>query len=121
LPSTRALAADLSISRSTVEAAYAQLEDEGYLTRSVGNGSYVSAGTSVSSRGPTRSIALRPSADYSDALSKRGRQIAALGDCIDPYEARSFSAGMPALESFPLAIWQRLMARRMSTSAPFPK
>lgn len=117
LPSTRALAADLSISRSTVEAAYAQLEDEGYLTRSVGNGSYVSAGTSVSSRGPTRSIALRPSADYSDALSKRGRQIAALGGCIDPYEARSFSAGMPALESFPLAIWQRLMARRMRHDA----
>jgi hypothetical protein len=41
LPSTRALATDLSISRSTAEAAYAHLEDEGYLTRGVGSGSYV--------------------------------------------------------------------------------
>ena len=116
LPSTRVLAADLAISRSTAEAAYAQLEDEGYLTRGVGSGSYVSAGTAMVSPGRTRPVSLQP-ADYSNALSKRGQQIASLGGCIDPREVRSFSAGMPALEAFPLATWQRLMARRMRHDA----
>ena len=41
LPSTRDLAHDLGLSRVTVEAAYAQLETEGYLHRRVGQGSFV--------------------------------------------------------------------------------
>src|SRR3989344_3838764 len=41
LPSTRDLARDLDLSRVTVEAAYAQLETEGYLHRHVGQGSFV--------------------------------------------------------------------------------
>ncbi|MDQ9349661.1 winged helix-turn-helix domain-containing protein, partial [Escherichia coli] len=38
LPSSRVLASDLSLSRVTVEAAYGQLEAEGYLQRRVGQG-----------------------------------------------------------------------------------
>ena len=38
LPSARRLAADLQISRSTVDAAYAQLVSEGYLTAKRGSG-----------------------------------------------------------------------------------
>ena len=41
LPSSRDLAQDLGLSRVTVEAAYAQLETEGYLHRHVGQGSFV--------------------------------------------------------------------------------
>src|SRR5690349_19316139 len=41
LPSTRTLAADLSASRSTVEAAFAQLASEGFLERRVGAGTFV--------------------------------------------------------------------------------
>ncbi len=41
LPSARGLAADLQISRSTVDAAYAQLVSEGYLTAKRGSGYYV--------------------------------------------------------------------------------
>jgi GntR family transcriptional regulator / MocR family aminotransferase len=106
LPSTRALAADLSVSRSTAETAYARLEDEGFLLRSVGDGTYVNAV-------PMRAASLREMIDHHGALSSRGRRIDAMGACADPRETRAFSAGMPALDSFPLPVWQRLLARRM--------
>ena len=115
LPSTRTLAADLSISRSTAEAAYAQLEDEGYLTRGVGSGSFVSAGPSkVKGSGPSTR---RHSASRAPAFSKRGTQIAEMGGCADPRIVRAFSAGMPALESFPVETWQKLMARHTRNGA----
>lgn len=107
LPSTRTLAADLSISRSTAEAAYAQLEDEGYLRRGVGSGSFVSAGTAARPQ-PRK---LRPNVPASPALSRRGTQIARMGGCVDARVVRAFSAGMPALESFPVETWQKLLAR----------
>lgn len=40
LPSSRQLAADLQVSRSTVDAAYAQLVSEGYLRAKRGSGYY---------------------------------------------------------------------------------
>lgn len=113
LPSTRKLAADLSISRSTAEAAYAQLENEGYLTRNVGSGSYVSAGMQI-----RRTRSRSPSSPGVPALSKRGAQIAAMGGCVDARVVRAFSAGMPALESFPVETWQKLLARHARRDAP---
>jgi GntR family transcriptional regulator / MocR family aminotransferase len=116
LPSTRALAADLTISRATAESAYAQLEAEGYVTRHVGDGSYVNA--DIPGRAARKVMAQVLPAN---ALSKRGRQIAGLGSCIDPRETRAFSAGLPALDSFPLDVWQRLLARHArSTDAHWP-
>jgi len=41
LPASRALAEDLSVSRSTVELAYSRLEAEGYLQRRMGAGTFV--------------------------------------------------------------------------------
>ena len=41
LPSSRQLALDLHLSRVTVEAAYGQLESEGYLRRETGRGTFV--------------------------------------------------------------------------------
>src|SRR5690606_5471505 len=42
LPSTRALAAELGVSRTTTVSAYAQLESEGYLESRTGAGTFVS-------------------------------------------------------------------------------
>jgi GntR family transcriptional regulator / MocR family aminotransferase len=108
LPSTRALAADLAISRATAESAYAQLEAEGYVTRHVGDGSYVNA--DIPGHAARKLVTqVQPS----NALSGRGREIASFGGCIDPREARAFSAGLPALDSFPLDVWQRLLTRHV--------
>lgn len=115
LPSTRALAGDLAISRSTAEAAYAQLEAEGYLTRNIGDGSYVSADLAPPALRSKRTAAVEAAQAFLPPLSARGEKISALGGCIDPREVRSFSAGMPDLESFPIAVWQRLLTRHART------
>ncbi len=115
LPSTRALAGDLAISRSTAEAAYAQLEAEGYLTRNIGDGSYVSADLATPAPRRKGQITIETAHSVLPSLSARGEQISALGGCIDPREVRAFSAGMPDLDSFPLAVWQRLLTRHART------
>ncbi len=115
LPSTRTLAGDLSISRSTAEAAYAQLEDEGYLSRGVGSGSFVSAGPSTVAA-KRKPLSGHP-ASLVPAFSKRGTQIAEMGGCVDAREVRAFSAGMPALESFPADTWQKLLSRHAKQDA----
>ncbi|HEY3530783.1 MAG TPA: PLP-dependent aminotransferase family protein [Nocardioides sp.] len=50
LPSTRALATDLGVSRSVSEQAYDQLSAEGWLTGRRGSGTYVAAGASARPR-----------------------------------------------------------------------
>ncbi len=41
LPSSRALVADLAVSRNTVEGALSRLQEEGWITRRVGDGTVV--------------------------------------------------------------------------------
>ena len=101
MPSTRQLAEDLSLSRVTTEAAYSQLESEGYLTRYQGKGSFVSDT-------PRRISRPAVSAFPSGSLSARGRQIADTGGCQDPAFPLPFAAGSPDLREFPLALWRRI-------------
>ena len=60
LPATRVLAQDLALSRVTVEAAYAQLEAEGYLVRRTGQGSFVAVQAPVAT-GPHQRLRDRKS------------------------------------------------------------
>jgi GntR family transcriptional regulator / MocR family aminotransferase len=113
LPSTRTLGADLGISRQTAEEAFAQLDAEGFLRRRVGDGSYVAE---IPPEGPEADLgarrrrpAGRPLGDR--ALSGRGRAMAHAPACDDPVLLRPFRGGLPALDAFPLALWQRLLAR----------
>jgi GntR family transcriptional regulator / MocR family aminotransferase len=112
LPSTRALARDLRISRNTVLDAYAQLLAEGYLEGQVGSGTYVSptlpdavlqlqARTSLPSTTPERSP------------SRRGALLAAtpVSTSRDTGTLRPFRPGLPTFETFPFDTWSRLMAR----------
>ncbi|GAA4695777.1 PLP-dependent aminotransferase family protein [Nocardioides conyzicola] len=54
LPSSRALAADLAVSRSVTEHAYEQLLAEGWLEARRGSGTYVAAGGATASASPRR-------------------------------------------------------------------
>ncbi len=114
LPSTRTLAVDLGVSRTTAEEAFAQLDAEGYLTRRVGDGTYVT----VPKDGPLGiPRAARPSGGAPrPSLSGRGRSMTRTSACEEPTTLRAFRAGLPALEAFPLEIWQRLLARRLRQS-----
>lgn len=112
LPSTRTLAADVSLARKTIEDAYAQLEAEGYVVRRSGSGSYVADVARMrTQRGAVRLTGRR-------TLGKRGRGIAATTACVEPTIVRPFAAGMPALDAFPLDVWQRLISRHARRSTP---
>ncbi|MGB9098372.1 PLP-dependent aminotransferase family protein [Erwinia sp.] len=110
LPSSRLLASDLSLSRVTVEAAYAQLESEGYLQRQTGKGTFVAvilAEPSLAKKMPELSSA---------TLSTRGKTIVATGGCQDPLFPQAFAAGSPDLQAFPQTIWRRLVGQRLRHS-----
>lgn len=100
LPSSRQLAADLSLSRVTVEAAYAQLESEGYLQRHGGRGTFVSIRMSPST--------LKTSVNRAPHFSQRGQQVLATGGCQDPPFPHAFAAGSPELRAFPHELWRRI-------------
>ncbi|WAT09386.1 PLP-dependent aminotransferase family protein [Rouxiella badensis] len=128
LPSSRLLATDLQLSRITVEAAYAQIEAEGYITRHVGKGTFVSAEVLAAANGvnplqdnaPRRSTtkasrklqddrpAFAQEKTSSALLSARGAQIIATGGCRDPQTPLPFAAGSPDLRAFPLKLWRQL-------------
>lgn len=100
LPSSRQLARDLSLSRVTAEAAYAQLESEGYLRRHAGRGTFVAIALPPTARPPSS----RPGPRF----SQRGLQVLATGGCQDPPFPHAFAAGSPDLRAFPHRQWQRL-------------
>ncbi|WP_256852709.1 PLP-dependent aminotransferase family protein [Pantoea sp. Fr+CA_20] len=110
LPSTRQLATDLALSRVTVEAAYAQLESEGYLRRESGRGSFVAITLPGSSP--------RVRANRMATFSQRGQQMLATGGCQDAPFPYAFAAGSPDLRAFPHPLWRRLTARVQRTAGP---
>lgn len=116
LPSSRQLARDVSLSRVTVEAAYAQLEAEGYLRRRVGKGTFVSIDTHLKPQTALtarRSSRHKPLSQIAAILSTRGQMIIATGGCSDPTAPLPFAAGSPDLRAFPLLQWQQLMKKTL--------
>ncbi len=115
LPSTRTLAADLGASRSTVEAAFAQLVAEGFLERRVGAGTFVAPDLRSDLQRPRAPIRGRePSAPR--ALSSRGALCPPPLLAPFPTTVRPFTPGIPALDRFPFDVWHRLLSRRSRTS-----
>lgn len=114
LPSSRVLAQDLSISRVTVEAAYAQLEVEGYLRRRVGEGSFVAVDMGSAANSP-RQVPAPTGAPLGQpaALSRRGQRMVDSGGCLEPLRLQAFAAGSPDLRAFPHALWRQLLNRRL--------
>jgi GntR family transcriptional regulator / MocR family aminotransferase len=113
LPSTRTLASDLDLSRNTVESAYAQLEAEGFTERRVGSGTYVRPTAILAKDSFRHARAPRRVLDPKEVFSRRGNMIRLTGGCFEPSVIRPFSGGMPALDAFPIELWQRLCSRRL--------
>ncbi|HYD97206.1 MAG TPA: PLP-dependent aminotransferase family protein [Noviherbaspirillum sp.] len=112
LPPTRELASQLGVSRQTVLNAYVQLTAEGYLSGTVGKGTFVSAHLPLAQE--TRADAAGQKPQLLRPLSARGRHFtgpqAALN--IHAGSLRAFRIGMPGLDVFPFETWARLEARR---------
>jgi GntR family transcriptional regulator / MocR family aminotransferase len=112
IPSTRALAAELGISRIPVLNAYAQLLAEGYFESRVGAGTFVSR-SMPEHAAPSENLR----AATSDAASG-SRRVARASLLMPPYKREpwirhhgAFSVSQPALDEFPFKAWANLVAR----------
>ncbi|HEV2269315.1 MAG TPA: PLP-dependent aminotransferase family protein [Steroidobacteraceae bacterium] len=122
IPSTRALARELRVSRPSVLSAYEVLILDGYLQ------SFVGAGTRVAQAPPAEpfqatsafaprggSAAVRPRAERK--FSKRAASMHGPARVwFEKLPAWRFSA--PALEQFPIDVWSRLVNRHLRRSSP---
>jgi GntR family transcriptional regulator/MocR family aminotransferase len=112
LPSSRAMAAQLGLSRTTVMAALDQLASEGYIQSRPGSGTRVAPAEA----GPawTKAVASQSAPRPLSRLAVR------LGQAHLP-EARGailpFAPGLPDLAEFPHRDWSRLLARRWRRGA----
>lgn len=117
VPSTRALAKELKVSRAPVLAAFEQLLAEGYFTASVGSGTRVaetiSELPSTIERGKRRPPAAKG--------KKRpiSRRALALPTGEDPWlaHAGAFRTSLPALDHFPAAVWGAMTARHSRSTS----
>src|SRR5437773_2683368 len=116
LPSSRELAADLGVSRFTVNVAFSRLHSEGYLQSRIGSGTFVAeplpetflsaqtakAGPHIE-RPPRLSDRVRNIPDH-----RAGKQFD-FGIAGPP--GVSFVPAVAALDEFPIEIWERLRAQ----------
>lgn len=110
LPSARALARDLGLSRNTIEAAMSQLRAEGFIARRVGSGTVVTAaGADVAPFG--RATTAARSTPTAARLSRRGALTTRLG-IAELEEDRLSSAGATDVRGFPSETWRRMLSRR---------
>ena len=108
LPSTRALAEQLLVSRLTVSLAYDRLLDEGYLYARPGSGTFVADTLPQVKTGV-------PAPDTPDQapLSARGKAINARFGAVARAEG-AFVGGVSDADLFPFHIWKRLHNRYLS-------
>ncbi len=107
LPSSRTLAADHGVSRNTVVSAYDQLLAEGYVSGTVGSGTYVST---VLPDDLLSARAAEPAGHdvTTGEPSARGRRLQAMAP-LRNRRHQAFLAGVPDLEHFPFDQWARLL------------
>jgi GntR family transcriptional regulator/MocR family aminotransferase len=117
LPSSRALAADLGISRLTVALAFSKLHEEGYLQPKMRSGTFVADPLPemfLNAVKPTASAAIERPLRISDSVKaipdKRVRKEFALG-ISEATAGVSLISGHPAVDEFPIEVWVRLRAQ----------
>lgn len=119
LPSSRALAADLSVSRATVVLAYEHLRAEGWVEGPSRGTTRVAASPEW---GPAPGAASPDGAARQAALSARGRAILATQGQPALFERmhdvpRPFAPAQPAVDLSPTDLWGRLLSKRWRRTA----
>jgi GntR family transcriptional regulator/MocR family aminotransferase len=119
IPSTRALADEVGISRIPVLGAYAQLLAEGYIESRSGAGTFVSISLSEQFRGARPAVASVVKIPPSDAVSRASKLLPAEGTSWIRGSG-AFSVGQIAYDHFPFRIWSDLVthhARRVRATS----
>ncbi|MCI0491123.1 MAG: PLP-dependent aminotransferase family protein [Blastocatellia bacterium] len=127
LPSTRALAEELQVSRNTVITAFEQLLAEGYIEGRGGSGTFVAHALpddllrvreerNVYARASHKDSFLRSAQGVfkGRSLSERGALLARTqsSSSRDESKVRAFQPGLPAIDEFPFETWGRILSKR---------
>jgi GntR family transcriptional regulator/MocR family aminotransferase len=120
LPSTRALCADLKVSRNTVLSAYEQLLAEGYAISRERATTVVA--DAVPARTPGAAARTAPAAPRLSAYAHRLTRVPSMPPS-GSYAARpglrwDFRYGKPAVDDFPHDVWRRLLAAHAKDPTP---
>jgi GntR family transcriptional regulator / MocR family aminotransferase len=126
LPSSRALAIDLGISRLTVNLAFSKLHAEGYLRSKAGSGTFVANPLPESFLAPEKFATERirrggPKSDRVEYRASVSERVRAIPDqragrefdlgALGAGAGISLVPGLPAVDEFPIDIWERLRSR----------
>ncbi|HSY83248.1 MAG TPA: PLP-dependent aminotransferase family protein [Gemmatimonadaceae bacterium] len=107
LPSSRALADELGVSRTTVVFALWQLQAEGCVVSAGASGTFVARTLPDDPHRPTRRRTRPKLSRIGTALLDAPRVVERVTGAPRP-----FRIGTPALDHFPVTVWARLAARR---------
>ncbi len=120
LPSARTMAADLRLSRNTIDTAVGLLAADGFVQRRVGAGTIVADTERLSPRStrpgrnePGVATTVSPEA----RLSRRGLRLAACGDAEREADRRGLPTTVDVL-GFPTMEWNRVLARALRERGP---
>jgi GntR family transcriptional regulator/MocR family aminotransferase len=117
LPSSRTLAAELGVARTTVLQALEALQAEGYLVAAPRSG--VRVAPELPEQGFTPAPVRTTLASSPPRLSVAARTLAGLGTGAPRLGAapRPFRPGLPALDLFPVALWSRVVSQAQSRAS----
>ena len=118
LPSTRALADEWTVSRNTVINAFSQLTAEGYLESRTGFGTCVTEELpkEILQVERSRLVQTKTSASHPappPQLSERAEAIVKIPYRWEGALPRAFCPTLPALDAFPMALWQKVSTASM--------
>ncbi len=116
LPSSRSLADDLRVSRTTTLRAYEQLAAEGYLAAHHGSGTFVAR--ELPDDLALQAAPRRAPRTKHPQLSRRGGALVSIPGSARRIAGppRPFRVGVPALDLFPLPLWSQIVSRRLRST-----
>jgi len=114
VPSSRALAFELRVSRIPVLNAYSQLLAEGYFQARAGSGTFVSRSLPDQWISPERQDSISPNLQPAPrCISKRSALLPSYKPATWADKWGAFIVGQLAFEQFPFQVWSRLMNRHV--------
>ena len=111
LPSTRDLAEQLGISRTSVLPAYDQLISEGYAAGRTGSGTFVASGFPASHGLPAERLAKLRRSRFGTSAENSWRKVIVPWRPA-PNRRYDFAYGRSDLGDFPFELWRRILIRR---------
>jgi GntR family transcriptional regulator / MocR family aminotransferase len=111
LPSSRQLATDLGVARTTVLQALDALAAEGYVVTRAASSTRVAPDLPDAAPASSRRLAERPARAPRLSAAGRALRTAPMGAPRLGGAPRAFRPGVPALDLFPAALWARIAAR----------